>query len=373
MSVTPTEIQPTESQPILAHPSINFGAADGQTLQTMLEAGKRWNENEALELLLLMLDALKYLHTLSPQKVHGNITPHTIIRTKNGRFQLTAPTLRGTPTDDIYALGSTIIELMSGYNRTEIAQFRQELGLDKIATMTPRFESILNQMLEPNSDSRFLSAHTAHAMCLDLVTGSRVALRSQLPQRSSRDCPVYDPQSNITWSPDEMVIDIPGRISPKFKLYGTGLGILALSLTIWFIFAYFTGAELSFKLFSITLMAWLGALAYLSPAWVHIKIRLTREKFYIAATEFGTTKTFHGPINDFYPLDYGFDQVHGKSFKALKLQTPDFETQLIDSATDQEKDWLLEQVNNFLAETRELARQPKPRPGETLKNDLNSW
>ena len=163
---------------------------DGPTLQDELDSGRHWSEAEAREDAAQLLDALVYLHGLSPPVVHRDIKPSNIIRRSDGRLALVdfgavqnivpktvgGSTIIGTPgympieqvmgravpASDLYALGATLIHLLTRTPPSELAVERNHLRFrDRAPSVSEDLATLLEELTHPSVEDRIDSARRA--------------------------------------------------------------------------------------------------------------------------------------------------------------------------------------------------------------------
>jgi serine/threonine protein kinase len=160
----------------------------GKTLQELLEAGKRFSGQEIRTIAKQILQILIYLHELSPPVLHRDIKPSNLILGEDkqiylvdfgavqDRAAITGVTFtvvgsygyapleqfwgRAVPASDLYALGATLIHLLTGVAPAELQdnlriQFRDRTNLN------PSFASWLEILTEPACEQRFATARQA--------------------------------------------------------------------------------------------------------------------------------------------------------------------------------------------------------------------
>lgn len=162
---------------------------DGDNLRELLRDGTTFDEPEARAFAEQLLQILAYLHDRKPPVVHRDVTPENIIRRPDGDWALvdfgvvqqvwqdtvggdtfvgTAGYLppeqaagRATEASDVYALGATLVEVLSGHAPGDFPtdqmtlQFRGRLGVSE------PLADFLETMLEPVPEDRFDDAGEA--------------------------------------------------------------------------------------------------------------------------------------------------------------------------------------------------------------------
>lgn len=161
----------------------------GYTLQQLLKKGKRFTEAEAKQIAIHLLNILIYLHELSPPVLHRDIKPSNIIWQKYRQAYLVdfgavqerakaegatftvvgtggyAPPEqlwgRAVPASDLYALGATLIHLLTGTAPVDLPQREMRLQFRDKVSLSPSFAHWLETLIDPAPELRFSNAHEA--------------------------------------------------------------------------------------------------------------------------------------------------------------------------------------------------------------------
>jgi hypothetical protein len=166
----------------------------GDTLERLVESGKHFTEDEARALCRQVAEILTYIHGRSPPLIHRDIKPSNIIvdaagkahlvdfgsvRTSAGIGESDGKTIVGTfgympleqyegragPRSDIYALGGTLLYVLTHRAPREIPRRGLRLDFRKYVNVSGDFADILERMVEPDAEARFAGAlHVLQAL-----------------------------------------------------------------------------------------------------------------------------------------------------------------------------------------------------------------
>lgn len=162
----------------------------GRSLLEWLAEGWRPTEDEVKDIAAQSLALLDYLHRRQPPIIHRDLKPSNILREAHGRVSLIdlgaaqhllhpegGRTVVGTfgymppeqfsgqagPDSDLYALGASLVHLLSGRSPAELPLDGLRLRFGPYVMISPEFERWLSVMLDPDPKQRYASAQDALA------------------------------------------------------------------------------------------------------------------------------------------------------------------------------------------------------------------
>ncbi|MBE9146390.1 serine/threonine protein kinase [Planktothrix mougeotii] len=201
----------------------------GSSLKHKLEENHRFTQQQLYWIAFEVLEILNYLHQLHPPVLHRDLKPSNLIWGEDhhiylidlGAVQLQPRTPGSTftvvgtfgytpieqfgglavPASDLYALGATLIHLLTGIPPAELPQenFKMKFNGD---ILDPAFQKWLETLIEPAVNSRFSSTQ-----------GALYALnyKPKFPSKTTSE-----PSIQLSQSPKEFNVNIPSRFSLQY-------------------------------------------------------------------------------------------------------------------------------------------------------------
>ena len=201
----------------------------GTCVRQLLDQGKRFTETEVQKIATDVLEILIYLHGLNPPVLHRDIKPSNLILGNDeqvylvdfGAVQDTAATegitftVVGTtgyapleqfwgktvPASDLYALGATLIHLLTGTAPADLPAKDLRIQFRDRISVNPRLIRWIEGLTEPDLEQRFTQASEA-------LTGLRTDRYLKTSSRSSLLQPVGS-HIRLKKSPKHLSITIP--------------------------------------------------------------------------------------------------------------------------------------------------------------------
>ncbi len=204
----------------------------GCSLKEQLAHGKRFTERQVRKIAESVLKILIHLHELNPSVLHRDIKPSNLIWGEDEQVYLVdfgavqdraakegatftvvgtygyAPMEqfggRAVPASDLYALGATLIHLLTGTAPADLPHSNLRIQFTDRVSLSPSFVSWLEKLIEPAPEQRFKSAREA-LDALKVGMAKSEAIIPQLPPLvplNNSGCGISNASERV---PDEII------------------------------------------------------------------------------------------------------------------------------------------------------------------------
>ncbi len=241
----------------------------GFSLAQLLDSGRRFTETQVRDIATQILEILIYLHGLTPPVLHRDIKPSNLILAENeqiylvdfGAVQNTAAvegvsfTVVGTTgyapleqfwgqavaASDIYAVGASLIHLLTGISPAELPQRNLRIQFKDRVSISTNFISWIEAITEADIELRLSNAIQALNA---LKTGESISYPLQNIPAPFRT------KIQIKKSPTQLGIKIPGRgilmLAHLMARPGKIILLIALGFSLVLVFFSLVGLPLVF-------------------------------------------------------------------------------------------------------------------------------
>ena len=363
---------------------------EGKSLAQAIADGWHGSEEDIKQIAEQVLDVLIYLHELKPPVIHRDIKPQNVILQPNRKIalvdfgavqdtyrstQVGGSTVVGTygymppeqfrgkavPATDLYALGATILFLLTGRSPVELPEIKLKLSFRDSVNISSHFADWLDKMIEPASEDRFSSAkQSLNALQNPILPSLESRIRSleishSLGLNSDHNDTKYQypkplgSRIEIKKSNNILKVDIPAA-----GLRGEGISLLLFAifwnvfLIVWTSFALRVGA---FALFSIPFWVVGIGMAYagLSIVFGKVYLVISDRTFSIDWDILGVKRHVQGKTQDLRQLELKSSyEVNNQPVMELRLNQGIYVHKFGSGLSRPEKEWLLQEINNFL-------------------------
>lgn len=337
----------------------------GRSLKQMLEQGHVFSESEVRRIAKQLLQILIYLHELSPPVLHRDIKPSNLILAEDHNIYLVdfgtvqdraakegatftvvgtygyAPLEqlggRATPASDLYALGATLIHLLTGVAPADLPQADGRLQFTAGLTLNPGLVRWLWRLTEINATSRFATARAALQSLLtnEAAIANMAAELNDLVQHPSAPA-ILQPQSrNVSHpaiAPEPVAVNPRTENGKRRSKRGEKACDLHLQKS-----PQRLELAINTKRFNLRTFA--------------TEARFDSQQFEICWRWFGLSRRQQGLITDIDHVSKGELQGAQKVFPAVKLTVGVHEyliTSVKPPLTEADRDWLLQAIQQWL-------------------------
>lgn len=329
----------------------------GSSLQDLIEQSKRFTEGEIRTIATEVLEILLYLHALNPTVLHRDIKPGNLILGEDkhiylidfGAVQAQAAvtgvtfTIVGTsgyapleqfwgravPASDIYALGATLIHLLTGISPADLPQKDSRIQFSDRVNISLDFIVWLETATDILLENRFQSAKEALEMLQ--AKHQKLAKSAQVYARNKLTKPSYS-KVDVTRSTERIGIYFPSILELKFGRVGKFVGLFFFMIIVPLM-------SLAFPPTLVIFLIW--AICFYQSADVIFE----RDRFAIKRKLLGFNyRTLNGSNHDIV----GVFLHSGQNGYTIKIYT-DSKTYLIgDYLKERECAWLAQEIQDWL-------------------------
>jgi serine/threonine protein kinase len=275
----------------------------GESLQARLDCGEHFAVAQVYAFARAVLEILFYLHELSPPLLHRDIKPSNIILDDRDRLYLVdfgavqdraaaegrtftvvgtygyAPIEqfggRAVPSSDLYALGATLIHLLTGTSPANLPHKNMQVVFRDRTNAPERLTRWIENLTQPAVENRYRTAREAFQA---LEKGD--TLLSPPPSTTALSTQISAPQTSIKLQHDVLArtftIEIPSRTGTSDDTNRQGLAIAGIALAAFGLLGLLVSLGLGmFSPFSIagTIAMFLGGYLVLMPSQLYPSVR----------------------------------------------------------------------------------------------------
>jgi len=363
----------------------------GASVQQLLRHGKRFTETEVKKLATDVLEILTYLHNLNPPVLHRDIKPSNLILGDDGQVYLVdfgavqnsaaaegvTFTVVGTtgyapleqfwgktvPASDLYALGATLIHLLTGTAPADLPQQNLRIQFRDRISLNPQFTQWIESLTAPALEQRFTNASDA----LEALHTNRYP-KTLLPTISKPT----GSQVQLKKSPTQLSIKIPIQKRSLLDIIKLGANLIltagSLPLMLWLgigiialVIAMFTSLfhNNSFGFFMLLFL-----IIVLASLWIatskefgrvqdnigqtirnlfgYCYLRFDRDSFVIERKLFGWS--YIRKVNQISDIK----KIKRIPFAELTIQTRMLSYCFAQELTESEREWLFQEIQDWL-------------------------
>lgn len=340
----------------------------GSSLKDLLAQGRRFSKTEVQRIATDVLQILVYLHELSPAVLHRDIKPSNLILGQDEKIYLVdfgavqdraategatftvvgtygyAPMEqfggRAVPASDLYALGATLIHLLTGTAPADLPQRNMRIQFSEQVTLSPHFVNWIETLTEPDIEQRFSTASQA----LDAL------IMGNIPNSSALASKPYGSRIQLKKSFNQLKI----KISCRGIRIPSDIHIIILCLLIGYGFTICLGMVFfPFKLiFLIAGLMLLGAVLF--PCFGSIYLSFHRTSFLIRWKLLGVPyRQCQGKTSAIDKVGKGheFPGVNSRPSSAIVILAGVQAYKLgvfVPPITRAERDWLVQEIRDWL-------------------------
>lgn len=343
----------------------------GASLQQLLNQGHRFSEAQVEKIAVEVLTILVYLHELDPPVLHRDIKPSNLIWGEDERVYLVdfgavqdqaaaeGATFtvvgtygyvpmeqfggRATPASDLYALGATLIHLLTGIAPADLPQRDSRIEFGNLASLDLGLMNWIGKLTEPDLANRLSTARQA----LEALKNKH-ALSPPVTNRK----PVGS-QIQLNKSASQLKIEIPRRgLRALSALYLLGSSMIFLPQLL----NLSNLASGNFWLFLILCIWSYTLVLLLLPAFQQTYIYFDRQHFEIRWKLFGLRYWWRRGKTAKIRSTIGVYEADTRGSKGIAIQAEN-RVYTSNPVAEVERVWLIQEIQDWLDPERSHTRQ----------------
>lgn len=341
----------------------------GTSLKQLIQDGKRFSETEVRKIAIEVLTILRDLHSLNPVVLHRDIKPSNLILGADQQIYLVdfgavqdRPNVEGTtftvvgtygytpieqfggravPASDLYALGTSLIHLLTGVCPADLPQRQLRIQWRNLVTISPALADWIDQITHPDLEQRFQSAIEA----LDRLNS----------EPSIAYSPVERPKNTrvqLQRSKKRLEIVIPKHAqedNPRSELLGLVMAGVALPI-LMFAVPMFVLMLIVNALSSAIWILILGLIVFfmfINPRFQRTYVKFDRREFVVE------TQRFNAMSNRMTGITRDIREVRRDANGLITITSGPYRTgyrlhQFGEELTDFEQAWVLKEIRSWL-------------------------
>ncbi|NER06471.1 MAG: serine/threonine protein kinase [Okeania sp. SIO3C4] len=350
----------------------------GSSIQELLDKGQRFTEKEVKKIAIAILEILIYLHELSPPVLHRDIKPSNLIMGADNNIYLvdfgavqaqgnvTGVTFtvvgtsgyspleqywgRAVAASDLYALGATLIHLLTGISPGDLPQEDSQIKFTHLVSINSSFVSWIEQITEIAVEKRFSTAREA----LEKLKTGKIRSKSSLevPAVKKIAKPTHSKIEITKKSLEQLEIYIPSlfqRKIPNKLIYFLSICLSSIAVFWLFLAVILTAGIFESCLALIAFIMFFGVIV--KPLFVTTLISFDRnqliDKFMINQYFFKLKYQKMDSISNIYGVFLHNSRDSQETYQ-VKIHSQSKTYTLINPANKEESIWLAQEIQDWL-------------------------